>query len=169
MTKIFTILVAILCPVFAFSQDITGLWTGTILNDSTQEQLKYEVYIAKQDKGYTAYSQTWFIINNETYYGIKKLKARIAKDNKIVLLDDALLDNNYPVTVNQKIKQLNVLDFMVTEGQIKMEGGFETNTTKEFKSLTGLVSLIKQTLPYKSSLLSYLQEKSSSLPVVTTK
>ncbi len=169
MTKIFTILIAILCPIFVFSQDITGLWTGTLLNDSTKEQLKYEVFIKKQDNGYTAFSQTWFIINNETYYGIKKLKARIAKDSKIVLIDDALLDNNYPIAINKKIKQLNVLDFMVINGQIKLEGGFETNTTKEFKALTGLVSLVKQTLPYKSTLLSYLQEKSAGQPIVTTK
>ncbi len=169
MTKIFTIILAILCPVFAFSQDITGLWTGTILNDSTHEQLKYEVFISKENNGYSAFSQTWFIINNETYYGIKKLKARIAKDNKIVLLDDALLDNNYPVTVNKKIKQLNVLDFMVTNGQIKMEGGFETNTTKEFKALTGLVSLVKQPLPYNSTLLPYLKEKVMGMPLVSAK
>jgi hypothetical protein len=169
MSKILSFLLIILIPLFSYSQDLSGLWVGTLSNDSTKEVLKYEVLIQKDGKNYTAFSQTWFVINNETYYGIKKMKTWVAKDQKIILADEMLIANNYPLQVNKKLKQLNVLDFRLNNGETIMTGDFETNTTKEFRSLTGMVHLKKQAVPYNSSLVNFLKERSLSSPLVMGK
>ena len=169
MQKSLIFLLSILIPIFSFSQDLPGLWVGTLSNDSTKEVLKYEVLIQKDGKNYTAFSQTWFVINNKPYFGIKKMKTWVAKDQKIILTDEALIANNYPIQVNKKLKQLNVLDLGVNHGEITLTGDFETRTTKEYRSLTGAIYLTKQSAPYNSSLVSFLTEKSLGSPLAVGK
>ena len=169
MQKSLIFLFSILIPIFSFSQDLSGLWVGTLSNDSTKEVLKYEVLIQKDGKNYTAFSQTWFVINNEPYFGIKKMKTWVAKDQKIILTDEALIANNYPIQVNKKLKQLNVLDLGVNHGEITLTGDFETGTTKEYRPLTGAIYLTKQSAPYNSSLVSFLTEKSLGSPLAVGK
>ncbi len=169
MRRIIALIIIILSPFISFSQDLSGLWAGTLVNDSTHEVLKYEVFIKKDGKDFVAFSQTWFIIGTETYYGIKRMKARIAKDKKLILVDDVLLSYNYPLETKKNLKQINVLDFIVTNGESFLNGGFETNATKTFSPLTGDISLKKQALPYNSSLISFLQKQSGNNTVVAAK
>lgn len=156
-----TILVAIIIacfPLTVFCQDITGLWTGTIKNDSTQETLKYEIFISKNRNKFSGYSQTWFVVNNKTYYGIKKLNIRIAKDGKIVMQDGALLENNYPQSPAKNVIQLNVLNLLPTNNETILDGIFVTNSSKSFVGLTGQVRLKKSESYRESSLLQYLNK-----------
>ena len=69
-------MVALCFPVFAFCQDITGLWKGTMYNDSTQKSLPYELFIAKENGKYTGYTHSWFLVNGQQYYGIKNCYSR---------------------------------------------------------------------------------------------
>ncbi|MEO6254641.1 MAG: hypothetical protein ABIO79_15120, partial [Ferruginibacter sp.] len=81
--KNFTLLTLVLCcPIIAFCQDITGLWKGTIFNDSTKQTLPYEIVISKEKGKLTGYSHTSYVINDKKYYGIKKMNIRVAKDGK---------------------------------------------------------------------------------------
>ena len=72
----------LLSPLFIFSQDITGLWKGTMYNDSTKTALPYELLIKKEKGKYSGYSYTWFSIGGEEYYGVKKVKVSVAKDGE---------------------------------------------------------------------------------------
>lgn len=150
-------LLAFCCPVAAFCQDITGLWTGTLYNDSTQQYHQYEIGISKEKGKYTGFSHTWFMIGDKRYFGVKKLKIRIAGDGKIVIEDGELLLNNYPVPPNKNVRQLNILSMGTIEGQPALSGPFVTNRTKEFSPLTGEVSLKKKTGISQSDLLPHLQ------------
>jgi hypothetical protein len=133
-------LVALCCiPVFAFCQDITGVWKGTLYNDSTQQAYQYEVVISKTKGKYTAFSHTWFVLNNKKYYGIKKINVRIAKDGKIVMQDEDLVENNYPTPANKNVIQLNVLDLAITGADATLDGLFVTNRSKAFNALTGKI------------------------------
>jgi hypothetical protein len=157
MKYILSLLVVVCFPVFVFSQDIAGLWQGTLYNDSSKQNLDYEIIINKESKSYSAFSLTWFVIDGKKYFGIKKLDVRIAKDGKIVLLDEKIIEENYPAEFAQHIQQLNVLDFK-TEGDItRLEGPFVTKRTKKYKELTGRITLKKVNLLTKSDLMQFLQ------------
>lgn len=158
-----------ICASFtSFCQDIDGLWKGTIHNDTTHHVLQYEILITKNKGKYTGYSHTWFLINDQKFFGIKKIKVRKAGDGKIVLEDDELVSNNYPVPQNEGVRQLNVLDLDYAGNESKLNGVFVTNRTKEFAPLTGRTYLQKVDISSKSDLVDYLQlrGKENNLAVV---
>ena len=161
MKHLVYLLVAICCPMFVFCQDITGLWKGTIYNDSTQQFLQYEIYISKVKGKYTGYSNTCFLIDDKTYYGIKKINVRFAKDGKIIMQDAELLEHNYPVIPNKNVYQLNVLDLSNTNDESTLDGLFVTNRSKDFHALTGHVSIKRVDHLSGSYLTLYLQNNNS--------
>jgi hypothetical protein len=158
MKYLMPLFVAICCPMFVFCQDITGLWKGTLYNDSTKQSLEYEIVISKEAKAYTAFSHTWFLVNGKKYYGIKKLDVHIASDGKVVIKDEKLLDNNYPTLFTQNVQQLNVLDVANIGAETTLEGPFVTKRTKKYKELTGRINLRKVNLLSQSDLMEYLQK-----------
>ena len=151
-------MVTLCCPFFVFSQDITGLWKGTMFNDSTNKSLPYEIYITKDNGKFSGYSYSWFTVNGKEYYGVKKLKVNIAKDGKVVIVDAALIDNNYPVTPDKNVRQLNVLNIASNGGETVLNGPFETKRTKDYQELTGSVTVKKVSVLSESDLIAYLQK-----------
>ena len=149
------ILVALCFPMMAFCQDITGLWKGTMYNDSTQKALPYELYVVKENGKYTGYTHSWFLVNGQQYYGIKKVKIRIAKDGKIVIQDATLIQNNYPVAPDN-VSQLNVLDLASSGTEATMDGPFVTNRTRTYTELTGRINIKKASTVTDSALMEYL-------------
>ncbi len=152
------ILLALCCPLFVFCQDITGLWKGTMYNDSTNHSLAYEFVITKDNGKYSGFSHTWFLINEKEYYGIKKIKVRIAKDGKVIIQDDELIDNNYPIAPHKNVYQLNVLQLSSLNNETILDGLFVTNPTKKFCELTGRIHVKKADQISQSDLLKYLQK-----------
>lgn len=145
MKPLTLIVAALCCPLFALCQDkdISGLWKGSIYNDNTRQTYQYEIFINKDKGKYTGYSETWYTINNNTYYGIKKLRVSIARDGKVVIQDAGLVENNYPEAPPKNIFQLNVLDFSGDNAEASLKGPFVTNRTKQFDALSGQVNLKK--------------------------
>lgn len=142
-----------------FCQDITGLWKGTMYNDSTKQSLEYEVVINKVKGKLTAFSHTSYVVNDKKYYGIKKINVRVAKDGKIVFQDAKLLENNYASQQNKNVIQLNVLDLANAGEESYMDGIFVTNRSKEYQSVTGRMSIKKvNPLVVKSELMEYLEK-----------
>ena len=162
MKLIKLLVLAFCCPFTALCQDITGLWTGTLYNDSTQQFHQYEVGISKENGKYTGFSHTWFMIGNKKFFGVKKLKVRIANDGKIIMEDEELMLNNYPVQPNKNIRQLNILDIAKNGDQLLLSGEFVTNRTKQFLPLTGKVALTKNSAVSQSDLVPHLQNISKS-------
>jgi hypothetical protein len=157
--KQFILALAVLCcPLIGFCQDITGLWTGTMYNDSTKQSLPYEIFITKDNGKYTGFSQTWFVVNDKKCFGIKKIKVHVAKDGKVVMQDEALIEHTYPIAPDKNVNQLNVLDLVAIAGETTMDGPFATRRTKEFTSLTGRITIKKVTASNESSLMQYLQK-----------
>ncbi|MEX1202777.1 MAG: hypothetical protein WEA59_06015 [Ferruginibacter sp.] len=163
MKSIQLLLVAICCPILAFTQNITGLWSGTLYNDSTGLKHQYEVGITIENGRYTGYSHTSFIIDQKKYFGLKKVKVKIAGDGKVIIEDAELLLNDYPVEANRNVRQLNVLDFNTIEDVETMAGPFVTNRTKTYLPLTGKVELKKNKNTSYSDLVARLQQMSSGV------
>ncbi len=159
----------LLFPLFIFSQDITGLWIGTMINDSAKTTLPYELLIKKEKGKYTGYSKNYFLIRGEEYYGIKKVKVSVAKDGKIVIKDFELLENNYPAGPDKNVQQLNILDLVNQENEKALDGLFVTNLTKRFGEVTGHINIKKMDPNSESSLMKYLQKKSLGNEIAVAK
>jgi hypothetical protein len=160
MKYLIPVIVAICCPVMAFCQDITGLWKGTMYNDSTKQSLDYEIVISKVKGKLTGLSYTSYLLNDKKYYGIKKIDVRVAKDGKIVFQDARLLENNYSSQQNKNVIQLNVLDLANAGAESFMDGIFVTNRSKEYQAITGRMSIKKvNPLVVQCELMNYLKKK----------
>jgi len=168
--KYFVLAIVALCaPVIVFCQDITGLWKGTMFNDSTKKSLPYELYITKENGKYSGISHSWFLVNGKEYYGIKKVKVRVAKDGKIVIQDASLIENNYPVNPDN-VNQLNVLDLANNNNEAVMSGPFATNRTKTYGELTGSINIKKVSASLtESSLMQFLHKNGAGNDVTAVK
>jgi len=159
MKALIHIIVALCCPMMVFCQDITGLWKGTMYNDSTKQSLDYEIVVNKIKGKLTGFSHTSYVLNDQKYYSIKKIDVRIARDGKIVFQDAKMLENNYPAQQYKNVIQLNVLDLANSGNESFMDGIFVTNRSKEYQAFTGRMSIKKvNPLVAQSDLWKYLQK-----------
>ena len=51
-------------PLNLLSQDITGVWTGDLYNDTTQKFIRYELAISEENGKLSGYSHTIFVIDS---------------------------------------------------------------------------------------------------------
>lgn len=137
--------------------DITGLWKGTLYNDSTQKYYRYEIGISEEKGKLSGFSHTFFLVEDKEFYGVKKVKIK-RTDGKIIIEDAGLLANNYPEAPAKGVRQLNVLTLEIKDSIMTLTGPFSTNRTKQFSSLTGMISLQRKNDFWQSALVPHLQE-----------
>ncbi|MEO7293165.1 MAG: hypothetical protein ABIW34_08685, partial [Ginsengibacter sp.] len=137
-------LIFLLLPLKLFSQDVEGVWTGTIYNDTTHKYIPYEIAISESKGKLSGFSHTIFIgENNRNEVGVKSLKIK-RKGDKILIEDDELIYNNYAEPAPKGVKQYSVLNVMQGDSGLSLIGVFNTNRTKEYASLTGTIHLQKK-------------------------
>lgn len=151
----FLIPLLLVIPAFAKAQNVAGLYTGTLYNDTTKTYYKYEIAISEEDGKLSGFSHTWFILDDQQYFGVKKVKVKQV-DGKIIVEDEELLSNNYPVKPAKNVRQLNVLT-LDAEGKV-LSGPFTTNATKTYRPLTGFIELERKGNYRQSALVPHLEE-----------
>ena len=137
--------------------DITGLWKGTMYNDTTQLNYRYEIAISENKGKLSGYSHTYFILNDKEYHGVKKIKIR-REGNEVITQDVELIANNYPIKPPKGVHVINVLRFEIKENQMILSGKFETNRTKEYAPATGFVRVERKNDFWQSALIPHLEE-----------
>ncbi len=163
-SKYLIILFIALIPAKLFAQsssktdtDITGLWKGTLYNDTTKKYYRYEIGISEEKGRLSGFSHTFFLVDNKEYYGVKKIKIR-KQDGKIIIEDAGLIANNYPESPAKGVRQLNILTLEIKDSVMILSGPFTTNRTKEYSSLTGKINLQRKNDFWQSALVPHLQE-----------
>jgi hypothetical protein len=146
-----------LLPLQIIAQDITGLWTGSLYNDTTKQFLKYELAINEYNGKLSGYSHTIFIIDSSENIGIKSVSVK-EKDGEISIVDEKLIYNNYPEPPAKGVRQYSTLSLSEKNDSLLLTGSWRTNRTKEFSSITGTIFLSKKKLITKSLLIPKLQE-----------
>jgi hypothetical protein len=137
------ILMILLMPVCAFAQDLTGLWIGSIYNDSTGVSLYYEIAISERKEKLNGYSYTKFIVDAKELTGVKSMKVT-QRNGKVYLEANDLIYDDYPFEPPKGVKQLTVLELDAT-GNI-LCGKFTTSRTRQYgKPVTGTVCVNRQT------------------------
>jgi hypothetical protein len=137
-------LIFLLLPLQLFSQDLEGVWTGTIYNDTTRKYIPYEIAISGTKGKLSGYSHTIFSgDNNIQETGLKSVKIK-KKGDKILVEDDELIYNNYTTPPPKGVRQYSVLTFTSGPEGEYLVGAFNTNRTKEYASATGTINLKKK-------------------------
>jgi len=140
-----------------YDVDVTGLWKGSMYNDTTGQFLKYEIAISEKKGKLYGFTHTYFIYEDKEYHGVKKVKIT-RQDGKIIVEDLELIANNYPISPNKKVKQLDVLTLTISEGIMTLSGPFSTRRTKEYHSLTGSINVERKSNFKQSALVPHLEE-----------
>lgn len=137
--------------------DITGLWTGTMYNDTTELYYRYEIAISEKKGKLSGFSHTYFILNDKQYHGVKKIKIK-REGNEIITQDLELIANNYPIKPPKGVYVINTLRFEILEDKMIMSGNFETNRTKEYAPATGFIKVERKNNFWQSALVPHLEE-----------
>ena len=137
------LLILLLFPIKLFSQDISGVWTGTLFNDTLKAFIPYEIVISEFKGKLSGYSHTTFFIDGIPNIGVKALKINRNKD-KIFLEDNGLLYSDYSVRPAKGVRQYSVLTLTGHDSLMVLSGGWMTNKTKLYSSATGRIIVQKR-------------------------
>ena len=115
------IFVLFLLPLQLFSQDLSGIWEGTIATSETQ--MPFELAI-NQDM--TGYSMITFMYKGAEKTAVKKITL-IRKDSTFTISDDKLVYNNF-TTRSRSIKTFCELSIKMVDTIMVLSGPFHTRT-----------------------------------------
>ncbi len=156
MKKLFFLL-----SIFSFlcsnAQYVSGLYSGTLVNDSTKKIQQYEFALSEYRDKITGYSYTTFVVNDTFYYSIKRVKAT-KKNNQLIIEDDKMLANNFPESPAKRVKQTSIIIINTTDTLVNAAGKWTTNQTKEYYSLHGLADTKRNNDSSRSPLIGHLKE-----------
>ena len=135
------IFVLFLLPLQLFSQDLSGIWVGTISSSQTQMPLELAI---NQDM--TGYSMITFMFKGAEKIAVKKITL-IRKDSVFTISDDKLVYNNFTVR-SRSIKTFCELSIKMVDTIMVLSGPFHTRT-RDLRAgdedlSTGTITLQKQ-------------------------
>lgn len=130
-----------LLPLQLFSQDLSGIWVGTISTSETQMPLELAI---NQDM--TGYSMITFMFKGAEKIAVKKITL-IRKDSVFTISDDKLVYNNFTVR-SRSIKTFCELSIKMVDTIMVLSGPFHTRT-RDLRAgdedlSTGTITLQKQ-------------------------
>ncbi len=157
MRKLLFLFLFFICVKSATAQQLTGFWEGILYNDSTGQNYIYDIAISEKNGKLSGFSRTGFIIDDQIYFGVKKLSLKKI-DGKILIKDEYLISNDYPIAPPKGIGQLSVLQLSVDGADSILAGEFSTNATKKYSPVTGSLRLIKKNGIKNAYLLPHLAE-----------
>ena len=141
----------------AQTTDVTGLWKGTIYNDTTRLFYPYEIGISNENGALSGFSHTWFVEGDKQYFGLKKVK--IKRDGiHFVVEDNGLIAHNYPEAPAKGVRQRNLLELRMVDSIMILEGTYTTNATRDYRPLTGKIHLERKNDFWQSALVPHLAE-----------
>ena len=139
------------------AQVIGGLYSGTLVNDSTQKEQRYELALSEYRGKITGYSYTTFVRNDSLFYGVKRVKAT-RKNNQLVVEDDKMIANNFPESAAKGVHQTNFIQLTNEDTLRSANGSWQTNRTKIYYAIGGNVALQLNNDSSHSALIAHLKE-----------
>ncbi len=146
-----------LFPIIISAQQLSGVWTGRLTNDSlnTRKDQTYELALTEYRGKVYGYSYTTFIYNDTLYYIVKRVKGKI-EEGVCEVVDDEIVAHNFFHRLDKKVKVTQTFRMNKNDSTWHIDGNWMTNKTKEFYALTGSVALQQEKDFAKSRLLQHL-------------
>jgi hypothetical protein len=150
----------LILAIFSFSasaQVVSGLYSGKLVNDSTKREQTYELALSEYRGKITGYSYTTFVVKDTFYYSVKRVKG--TKENgALVVEDEKMLANNFPVAPDKGVHQINRIPLHGEDTLKQANGTWETNKTKIFYSIRGGVAMRQDNDSTHSPLMEHLKQ-----------
>jgi len=147
------IFVLFLLPLHLFSQDLAGIWKGTI--STSQTQMPFELAI---NRDMTGYSMITFMYKGAEKMAVKKITLN-RKDSTFTISDDKLIYNNFE-TRSRNIKTYCELSITMDDTIMVLSGAFHTRTRDLRKGdedlATGTITVRKQSIQAQTRLIGKL-------------
>jgi hypothetical protein len=150
----------ILLPlVFHAQHSLTGLWTGSLSNDSNtiRKDQSYEIALTQYKEKVYGYTRTTFIVHDTLFYMVKRVKGKIDGD-VCEIKDDEILSNNFPGRIDKGVKVTTTFRMNKQDTTWYLAGDWKTNKTKNFYSISGKIALKEETNFDNSKLFPHLEE-----------
>jgi len=147
------IFVLFFLPLQVFSQDLSGIWVGTIA--TSEIQMPFELAI---NRDMTGYSMITFMFKGAEKIAVKKINL-IRKDSVFTISDDKLVYNNIAIR-SRSIKTFCELSIKMVDSIMVLSGPFHTRT-RDLRAgdedlSTGTITLQKQNIKAQTKLISKL-------------
>lgn len=162
MKSLKLLLLLVLSPLTFFAQkQLSGLWMGSIGNDSTtiRKDQDFELVLAEYRGKVTGYSRSTFIVNDTLFYIVKRVKGTIEGD-LCEIKDDEIISHNFSKRIDKGVKMISTFYRNNQDSVWYLKGDWKTNQTKKYYSLTGRIDLKEESDYTKSKLFSHLEELS---------
>jgi hypothetical protein len=149
----------LLSPLTFFAQQLTGLWVGTLSNDSStiRKDQSFEIALTEYRGKVYGYSRSEFIVNDTLYYVVKRVKGTINGD-VCEVKDDEIISYNFPTRLDKGVKVVSTFLRDKKDSTWYLAGTWKTNRTKNFYSVSGKVDLEEEKDFSKSKLFPHLEE-----------
>ncbi|HLF46753.1 MAG TPA: hypothetical protein VI548_10025 [Chitinophagaceae bacterium] len=128
-------------PLMALSQDLSGIWTGVLSNDSLtiRKNQTFEIALTEYKGKVYGYTYSTFIVNDTLFYIIKKVKGDV--NGKICEVKDVeIVTHNFQRKPEKGVNVVYTFRKNQQENKWTIDGNWKTNATKNFYSLSGDVN-----------------------------
>jgi len=144
-------------PFLIYSQNIHGIWSGTMVNDTLKVTQNFEIGLSEYRGKITGYTYQTYIIRDTFYYSVKRIRAE-RKDGFLVVEDVERVGDNFPENAARKVRMTSKFP-LINDSTIDFTNGhWSTNQTKVYYSVGGGIQLQELQDEKQSELLSHLQE-----------
>lgn len=141
-------------------KSVTGLWTGTLTNDSTtaRQDQSFEIALTQYKEKVYGYSRRTFIVNDTLYYVLKRVKGKVDGDICEVT-DDEYISYNFPGQVDKGVKVTYYFHLNQQDSTWSLDGRWSTNRVKRnFYAMGGTVAMREETNLDNSKLFAHMEE-----------
>lgn len=141
-------------------KSVTGLWTGTLTNDSTtaRQDQSFEIALTQYKEKVYGYSRRTFIVNDTLYYVLKRVKGKVNGD-VCEVTDDEYISYNFPGQVDKGVKVTYYFHLNQHDSTWSLDGRWSTNRVKRnFYAMGGTVAMREETNLDNSKLFAHMEE-----------
>lgn len=138
---------------------LTGLWAGTLTNDSTtiRREQSFELALTEYRGKVYGYSRSTFIVHDTLFYTMKRIKGKIEGD-VCEIKDDEIISSNFPGRTDKGVKVTIVFRQRLEDTTWHLDGNWKTNQTKKFYSISGGITLRSEKNLNNSKIFPHLEE-----------
>jgi hypothetical protein len=131
--------------VFHAQKTLTGLWIGTLSNDSTtvRKDQSFEIALTQYKEKVYGYSRSSFFVIDTLYYIFKRVKGKIEGD-VCEIKDDEIVSYNFRGRLDKGVKVVTTFKKSRQDSSWYLAGDWKTNQTKKYYSVTGKIKNKKQ-------------------------
>jgi len=157
MKNLYLSLLILAFPFSLLAQNIHGIWSGTMVNDTLRVTQNFELGLSEYRGKITGYTYQTYIIRDTFYYSVKRVRAE-RRDGFLVVEDVERIADNFPDKAARKVRMTTKYPLINDSTFDFTKGHWSTNQTKVYYSVGGDVRLKEQDDDEQSDLLAHLQE-----------